>query len=79
MKEVINKMLTENQEWIDYHQDKLNDFKNKRKVILKIYKDEQTLDYRSSISLPTVEQVQVVRDTKEKRNKSIRKYIKINK
>jgi hypothetical protein len=55
MKEVINKMLTENQEWIDYHQDKLNDFKNKRKVILKIYKDEQTLDYRSSISLPTVE------------------------
>jgi len=55
MKEVINKMLTENQEWIDYHQEKLTDFKNKRKVILKIHRNEESLDHRSSISLPTAE------------------------
>ncbi len=40
MEETINKMLTENQEWIDYYQNKLNDFIDKRNVILTIYNDK---------------------------------------
>ena len=37
MEETINKMLTENQEWIDYHQTKLSEFMEQRDVIMTIY------------------------------------------